>query len=110
MVIDLDDRLRIVVAQRRDHVVVEHMCIAMEAGWRMRREPMTQVSARYERYRSPDTLNRAFYAFAEAKMIFVRQKAVAERDHSPLPTVSQQKVERDGRAVIEIAIGQSGDA
>src|SRR6266513_4855108 len=79
------------------------MRLRVVAGGRVGFQPVTEIAAGDERHPPPNSINRRADAIAKAQMIFIGKKAVAERNHASVPTVTLQKIERHGGAVIEIA-------
>src|SRR2546429_9906409 len=63
---------------------------------------MTQIPARDKSTAGPDFCEGVADAFAEAKMIFIREEAVTQRDHLSAPAIALQKVKRHRRSMIEI--------
>src|SRR5713226_3134079 len=79
------------------------MRLRVVAGRRVWLQPVAEIAAGDERHRAPDSIDGRADAIAKAEMIVVGKKAVAECDHATVPTIALQEIERDGRAVIEIA-------
>jgi len=67
---------------------------------------MTQVAARNE----SDAMSNLVYGVSdtrsETQVIVIRKEAVTQCHHFSSPTVAQEKVKRDRRAVIEILFGK----
>src|SRR5437763_15283346 len=63
---------------------------------------MTQITARDESNSAADFCDCAGDAPAKAKMIFIRQEAVTQRDNLSAPAIALQKVKRHRRSMIEI--------
>ncbi len=63
---------------------------------------MTEITAGNESDTPPNFFDRRAYASAKTQMIFVRKKAITERDYFSIPAVALQEVERNRCAVIEI--------
>jgi len=67
---------------------------------------MTQISTRNEPDRPANLIHRPLDALSETQVVFVREKAITERDDVSMPTISQQKIERHRRAMIDVRIRQ----
>src|SRR5262249_17005841 len=65
-------------------------------------QAMTQVAAGNECDRTANSLDRFADALAEAHVIFIRQKTVAQGDDLAAPAITLQKVKGNCSAVIEI--------
>src|SRR5438105_15868999 len=83
------------------------MRLRIETGRRAGFQTMAEIAAGDERDRPLYGCDRLSNAVAEAQVIFIRKKAVAERDYFSIPTVALQEVERHRRPVIKIGVSDS---
>ena len=108
--VNLRDARGLALSESFDDLFVEASCFGVEARGRTRLESMTQVAARDKGRRASKLLYGARDADAEAYVVFVGKKTVAERDAAPAPTVAHEEVERHGGAVIQLARLETCDA
>jgi flavin-dependent dehydrogenase len=96
--------------KRADDLLVEAARVGVKARGRAGLETVAQVAAGDERGGAAHSLDGPADARAEAYVVFVGEKAVAERDYAPAPVVAREEVERDGRAVIQPAFVEPHDS
>src|SRR5438132_4642663 len=83
------------------------MRVGVVACGRFGFQAMAEIATGDECYRPSHGCDCLANAIAEAQVIFIRKKAVAERNYFSIPTVALQEVERHRRPVIEIGVSDS---
>ena len=77
------------------HHIEKAAIVGNSLGGRVALQPVTEIAAGDKRNRSPQPIDGLPDAPAKTNMIFIRKETVAQRDHSAIPTIALQKVERD---------------
>src|SRR6476660_6160453 len=87
--IDLHNALRIIFFQSVHDLLIEQISTRVVTGRSVWLETMTEITARYEGYRSTSLVNRFPNAITKLQMILYRKKAVAQGHDPSVPTVLQ---------------------